>query len=124
VSTFRGGLSELLGLADEHGADAKTHQEQSATAIQQIHAALQLEAIRVNDGDGNDCYESVERMKRGKLKLLLVHQDDTKRHLRKDGDLRKPSEPPQRTSTQLCELVRRQCPDTRETIADDDNPRP
>ena len=34
-------LSEL-GLADEHGANAKTHQEESAKAIEQIHAALQL----------------------------------------------------------------------------------
>ena len=73
-----------LGLADEHGANAKAHQEQSATAVQQIHAALQLKTVRVNDGNSDDCHKSVERVERRKLKLLLVDQNDTECHLNKN----------------------------------------
>ena len=60
-------------MADEHGANTKTHQEESAKAVEQIHATLQLQAVAVDDGDCHDRDETVEGMKRRELKLLLVH---------------------------------------------------
>lgn len=119
-----GGLFIWSGLTHQHGANAETHQEESATAVQQVHLALQLESIRINNGNGDDGNESVERVKCRKLELVFVHQSDTNGNLHEDGDLRKTREPPQRTRTKWSDLVCCKCPDSGETISDDDNPRP
>ena len=94
-----GGLFIWSGLAHQHGANAEPHQEESAAAVQQVHLALQLESVRINDGNGDDGNESVERMECRKLKLVLVDHDDTESDLHKDGEFCNPGVPPQSTGT-------------------------
>ena len=119
------GISRFLPhLTDEHGANTKTHQEESAKTVEQIHAALQLQAIAVDDCNSHDGNETVERVECGELKLLLVHHGDAKRNLHEDGELRDAGVPPQRTRTKWRELVRRERPDTCETITDNGDPGP
>jgi len=119
-----GGLFIWSGLAHQHCANAETHQEESAAAVQQVHLALQLESVRINDGNGDDGNESVERMKCRKLELVLVHQCDTSGDLHEDSDLRKTREPPQRARAKWNDFVCRKRPDSGETISNDDNPCP
>lgn len=81
-------------------------------------------AIAVNDCDRHDGHESVERMERGKLKLVLVDHDDAKSDLNKDGELGSSGVPPQGTSTQRRDLVGGKCPHASKTVADNCNPGP
>lgn len=115
---------EDLGLADEHGADAKTHQEQSTTAVQEIHLALHLETVRVDDGNGNDGNKSVKSVKCRKFQLLFVHQCDTKGYLDENCDLCESCKPPQCACSQLRHFVGGQSPYASKTVTNDDNPRP
>lgn len=94
-----------LGLANKHGANAKTHEEESTKAVQQVHTALQLQAVAVDDRDGHDCNETVERMECRELKLLLVHHCYAECHLHKDRELSDACVPPQGTRAQRGELV-------------------
>ena len=87
-----------LGLTNKHGANAKTHEKESTKAIQQVHAAFQLQAVAVDDGNGHDRDESVESVESRKLKLLLIDHCNTERHLHKDRELRDTGVPPQSTS--------------------------
>ena len=120
---YRTNLPEL-GLADEHGANAKAHQEESAKAVEQIHAALQLQAVTVDNCDSHDCDESVERMERRELELLLVHHGDAKCNLHEDRELSDACVPPQCTCTQWSDLVRSERPDTSKSVADNGHPGP
>jgi len=95
-----------LGLANEHGANAKTHEEESTKAVQQVHTALQLQPVTVDNRNRHDCNETVERVECGELKLLLVHHCYAERHLHKDRELSDTCVPPQGTCAQRGELVR------------------
>jgi hypothetical protein len=114
----------LSGLADEHGANAKSHEEESTEAVEQIHTTLQLQAVAVDNRDSHDCDETIERMECGELKLLLVHHRHAERHLNKDRELSDSGVPPQGTCAQWGEFVSRKSPDASKTVADNGHPGP
>src|SRR4051812_35148704 len=66
----------LAHLTDQHRPDAETGDEQPADAVQQIEAVLHLDAIRVDDRDGDDRDEPVEGVELREPELVLVDQDD------------------------------------------------
>ena len=90
----------LAGLADKHGSNAKAHEEEPAKAVQQIHATFELCAVRINDRNGNDGHETVERVKRWEHRLVAVHHDDTQDDLHKHGGLGNADVPPQSAGAQ------------------------
>ena len=98
----------LGGLTDEHGANAKAHDEEPAEAVQQVHATFELCAVRINNGDGNDGHETVERMKRWEHCFVAVHHDDAKDYLNEHRELRNADVPPQCAGAQRDEFVGRQ----------------
>ena len=92
-------FSDLGGLADEHGSNAKAHDEEPAEAVQQVHAAFKLCAVRIDDGDSNDGHETVERVKRWKHCLVAVDHDDAQDDLNKHGGFGNSGVPPQCAGT-------------------------
>jgi len=90
----------LAGLANEHGSDAKAHDEEPAKAVQQIHATLELCAVRINDRDGNDGHEAIERVERWEHCLVAIHHNDTQNDLHKHGCLCNADVPPQGAGAQ------------------------
>ena len=92
-------FSDLGGLADEHGSNAKAHDEEPAEAVQQVHAAFELCAVRIDDGDSNDGHETVERVKRWKHCLVAVDHDDAQDDLNKHGGFGNSGVPPQCAGT-------------------------
>jgi len=95
-------------LADEHGSNAEAHDEEPAEAVQQVHATFELCAVRINDRDGNDGHETVERMKRWEHCFVAVHHDDAQDDLHKHGGLGNADVPPQCAGAQRDEFVGRQ----------------
>ena len=85
----------LGGLTNEHGTNAKTHDEEPTKAVQQVHAAFELCAVRINDRDGDDGYETVERVKRWEHCLVAVDHDDAQDDLHEHGGLGNADVPPQ-----------------------------
>ena len=81
-------------------------------------------AIAVDDCDRHDGDESVERVERRKLELVLVNHNDAKSDLNKDREFSDACVPPQCSGTKGRDLVRSKRPHTGETIADDRNPGP
>jgi hypothetical protein len=55
----------LLGLANEHGSNAKTHEKESAKAIEQVDTALQLQAVAVDNRNSHDCNDRRTRGMQG-----------------------------------------------------------
>ena len=92
-------------MTDEHGANAKAHDEKPAEAVQQVHTAFQLCAVRINNGDGNDGHETVERVKRWEHSLIAVHHDDAKNYLNEHRELGEACVPPQCASAQSFHFV-------------------
>ena len=82
-------------MAHEHGADAKAHDEEAAEAVEQVDAALELCAVRIDDGDSNDGHETIERVKRWKHCFVAVHHDDAQDDLNKHGGFGNAGVPPQ-----------------------------
>ena len=82
-------------MAHEHGSDAEAHDEEAAEAVEQISAALELSAVRINDGDGDDADEAIEGMECGEHCLVAVDHDDAQDDLDEHGDLSKSGVPPQ-----------------------------
>jgi len=82
-------------VADEHGSNAEAHDEQTTKAVQQVHATLELCAVRIDDGDGDDANETVERVKRWEHCFVAVHHDDAKDDLNKHGGFGDSGVPPQ-----------------------------
>ena len=111
-------------MAYEHGADAKAHDEEAAEAVEQVDAALELRAVRIDDGDGDDADETVEGVECGEYCLVTVDHDDAQDDLDKHGELCEGGVPPQRAGAQGDEFVGGQGPDAGEGVADDDNPGP
>ena len=101
-------MQELRGLADEHGSNAKAHDEQTTKAVQQVHATFELCAVRINDGDSDDGHETVERVKRWEHCFVAVHHDDAQDDLHKHGGLGNADVPPQCAGAQRDEFVGRQ----------------
>ena len=95
-------------MADEHGSNAEAHDEEPAEAVQQVHATFELCAVRINDRDGNDGHETVERVKRWEHCFVAVHHDDAQDDLHKHGRLRNADVPPQCAGAQRDEFVCRQ----------------
>ena len=89
----------LGGLADEHGSNAKAHDEEPTEAVQQIHATFELCAVRIDDGDRDDGYETVERVKRWEHCFVAVHHDDAENDLNENGELCNAGVPPQCAGT-------------------------
>ena len=85
----------LGGLADEHGTNAKTHDEKPTKAVQQVHAAFKLCAVRIDNRDSDNRYETVKRVKRREHCLVAVHHDDAQDDLNKHGCLCNADVPPQ-----------------------------
>ena len=85
----------LGSLAHEHGADAKAHDEKAAEAVEQVDAALELCAVRIDDGDGDDADETVEGVECGEYCLIAVDHDDAQDDLDEHGDLCEGGVPPQ-----------------------------
>jgi hypothetical protein len=111
-------------LANEHGTNAKTHDEQTTKAVQQVHATFELCAIRINDRDSDDGNETVERVKRWEHCFVAVDHDDAKDYLNKHRELRNADVPPQCAGTQRDEFVGGERPDACKAIANNDNPGP
>jgi len=111
-------------LTDEHGTNAKTHDEQTTKAVQQVHATLELCTIRINDRDSDDGNETIERVKRWEHCFVAVHHDDAQDDLHKHGGLRNADVPPQCAGTQRDEFVGGERPDACKAIANNDNPSP
>ena len=111
-------------MADEHGSNAKAHDEEPAEAVQQIHATFKLCAVRINDGDGNDGHETVERVKRWEHCFVAVHHDDAQDDLHKHGGLGNADVPPQGAGAQGDKFVRGERPDAGEAVGDYDHPGP
>ena len=95
-------------MADEHGSNAKAHDEEPAEAVQQVHATFELCAVRINDGDSDDGHETVERVKRWEHCFVAVHHDDAQDDLHKHGGLGNADVPPQCAGAQRDEFVGRQ----------------
>lgn len=114
----------LSGLTNEHGTDAKPHEKQSAAAIQQIHATFQLKTVRINNGNCNDGDESIKSVECWEFQFLFIYQNHSQSDLNKNCYLCDSSEPPQGTSSKLCDLMSRQCPHPCESVTNDDDPRP
>ena len=89
----------LGGLTHEHGSDAEAHDEEAAEAVEQIHAALELSAVRIDDGDGDDADEAIEGVKRWEHCLVAVHHDDAQDDLNKHGGFSNAGVPPQCAGT-------------------------
>jgi len=87
-------------LADEHGSNAEAHDEEPTEAVQQVHATFELCAVRINNGDGNDGHETIERVKRCEYCFVAVDHNDTQDDLHKHGCLGEAGVPPQRTGAQ------------------------
>ena len=85
-------------MAHEHGADAKAHDEEAAEAIEQVDAALELRAVRIDDGDGDDADEAIEGVERREHCLVAVDHDDAQDDLDEHGELSKSGVPPQGAS--------------------------
>ncbi len=85
----------LGSLAHEHGADAEAHDEEAAEAVEQIGAALELSAIRIDDGDGDDADEAIEGVECGEHGFVAVDHDDAQDDLDEHGELSKSGVPPQ-----------------------------
>ena len=88
-------VAALGGLAHEHGSDAEAHDEEPAEAVEQISAALELSAVRIDDGDGDDADETVEGVECGENGLVAVDHDDAQDDLDEHGELCKGGVPPQ-----------------------------
>jgi hypothetical protein len=85
----------LTGLADEHCTNAKTHDEKPTEAVQQVHAPFKLCAVRIDNRDGDDGYETIKRVKRREHRLIAVDHDDAQDDLNKHGGLSNADVPPQ-----------------------------
>jgi len=90
----------LGGLTDEHGSNAKAHDEKPAEAVQQIHTTFKLCAVRINNGNRDDGHETVERVKRWEHCFVAVHHDDAKDYLNEHRELRNADVPPQSAGAQ------------------------
>ena len=88
-------FAALGSLAHEHGADAEAHDEEAAEAVQQVDAALELGAVRIDDGDGDDADEAIEGVKRREHCLVAVDHDDAQDDLDEHGELCEGGVPPQ-----------------------------
>jgi hypothetical protein len=117
-------LQGLRGLADEHGSNAEAHDEEPAEAVQQVHTTFELCAVRINNGDGNYCHETIERVKRWEHCFIAVHHDDAENDLNENGELCNAGVPPQCARAQRNQFVCRQCPNACECVANNDNPSP
>ena len=82
-------------MTNEHGSNAEAHDEKPTEAVQQVHAAFELCAVRIDDGDGDDCHETIERVKRWEHSLVAVHHDDAKNYLNEHRELCEACVPPQ-----------------------------
>ena len=82
-------------MAHEHGADAKAHDEEAAEAVEQVDAALELRAVRIDDCDGNDADETVEGVECVVHGFVAVDHDDAQDDLDEHGELREGGVPPQ-----------------------------
>ena len=91
-------FAALGSLAHEHGSDAEAHDEEATEAVEQISAALELSAVRIDDGDGDDADETVEGVECGEHCLVAVDHDDAQDDLDEHGDLSKSCVPPQGAS--------------------------
>jgi len=111
-------------LADEHGSNAEAHDEEPAEAVQQVHTTFELCAVRINNGDGNYCHETIERVKRWEHCFIAVHHDDAENDLNENGELCNAGVPPQCARAQRNQFVCRQCPNACECVANNDNPSP
>ena len=88
----------LGGLAHEHGSDAEAHDEEATEAVEQIGAALELGAVRIDDGDGDDADEAIEGVECREHGLVAVDHDDAQDDLDEHGELCKGGVPPQGAS--------------------------
>jgi len=88
-------VEALGGLADEHGSNTEAHDEEPAEAVQQINTTFELCAVGINDGDGDDGHETVERVERWEHCLVAIHHNDTQNDLHKHGCLCNADVPPQ-----------------------------
>ena len=111
-------------MAHEHGADAKAHDEKAAEAVEQVDAALELSAVRIDDGDGDDADETVEGVECGEHGLVAVDHDDAQGDLDEHRELCEGGVPPQCASSQGDEFVGGQGPNAGEGVANNDNPCP
>ena len=59
---------------EHHRPDAEAHHEQTAQAVQQVDALAHLVAVRVDDPQGDDHQEAVERVELRRLHVLSGHQ--------------------------------------------------
>ena len=82
-------------MTDEHGSDAKAHDEEPTEAVQQVHAAFELRAVRIDNRNGDDANETVERVKRWEHCFVAVHHDDAQDDLNKHGGFGNAGVPPQ-----------------------------
>ena len=85
----------LGGLTNEHGSNAKAHDEETTEAVQQVNATFKLCAVRIDDRDGDDGHETIERVKRWEHALVAVHHDDAKNYLNEHRELCEARVPPQ-----------------------------
>lgn len=114
----------LSGLAHQHCSNSKSHQKQSAKAVQQIHATLELVSVGVNNGHCHDGDKAIESVKCRKFHFLFVHNGNADCHLHKHCELSCTCVPPQGSSTKWLNLVRSQGPHTSESVGNNRDPRP
>ena len=111
-------------MADEHGTNAKAHDEEPTEAVQQVHASFELCAVRIDNRNCDDGYETVERVKRWEHCLVAVDHDDAQDDLHEHGGLGNTDVPPQGAGAQGDKFVGGECPDAGEAVGDDDHPGP
>ena len=117
-------FSDLGGLADEHGSNAKAHDEKPAEAVQQVNATFELCAVRIDNRNCDDGYETVERVKRWEHCFVAVHHDDAQDDLNKHGGFGNAGVPPQCACAQGDKFVGGERPDSGKAVGNNDDPRP
>lgn len=116
-------VAALAGLADEHGTDAEAHDEEAAEAVEKVDTALELGAIRVDDGDSDDADEAIEGVEGGIDGFVAVDHDDAEDDLDEHSELHNGGVPPKGPGAKRDEFVGGEGPDAGEGVADDDDPR-
>ena len=85
---------------------------------------LHLEAVAVDDGDGDDAYEAVEGVELWQGDLVAPDEERPQDDLDEHGGLGEADEPPQGPGAQAREPVGTQGPQPGQAVADDHHPRP
>ena len=105
-------------------ADAETHQEQAAEAVQQMHLVLDERArpIAVEDADHDDRREAVQGVELIEFHVVVADENDARDRDHERRHLRDPDRPPQQPPAQRHHVLRRGRPDPDDRIRDDEEP--